>query len=157
MDNFPACWVFFQRLQITLKNPQKYINKNNYLFFYLLGQSTSEPTDLDLSFQFQSKIGKSLYFVFGACEEVRSFDKHHLIFKEYKYEASRLLCQNLKLTLSKTIKEENKTATNAIRSWEKDFFKFYFKEPSINDMSNEILIIYKKMIHSKSIMRAWNL
>ena len=39
----------------------------------------------DVSHHLKSKTGQSLYFVFGMTEKVKQFDKHHNLFKDFRY------------------------------------------------------------------------
>ena len=105
----------------------------------------------------KSKIGKSLYFIFGATDEVRSFDEHHMIFKDHRYESSKNVCQNLQLNMGKRIPPVYENAKTFIKSWEKDFFKNNFHEPTSTDMDYDTLKIYKRMTHAKSVIKAWKL
>lgn len=105
----------------------------------------------------KSKIGKSLYFIFGAIQEVRSFDEHHLKFRDFQYESSRLMCQTLKSKMSPQIKEINLKATKVVQNWEKEFFKLHLREPTTKDMDNEIMEANRRRSHSKLVMKTWKL
>ena len=123
--------------------------------FYPIEQPSSSRTDL--SYQFKSKIGRSLYFIFGAKDEVRSFDEHHTKYQDFRYESSRLICQNLKANFSEKINCAYTSASSTIKNWEKEFFKTNLKEPLASDMDENTFKVYKIMTHSKKIIKTWNL
>ena len=112
---------------------------------------------MDLSYKMKSKIGKSLYHVFGMTEEVKLFDQHHCLFKDFRYESSASICQNIKSNNREKIKIMNKESKSKLQTWEKQFFKKNGKEPISTDMDDNIKKIYKQMNHSKSIIKLWNI
>ena len=113
--------------------------------------------DVDLSFKLKSRIGKSLYQIFGMCEEVQSFDKHHYQFKHYRYESSGNACRNLQAVLGERIRQKHSQSTKLVKEWEKEFFKIHLREPLSTDMDSDIMKQYMISTHARSVIKAWNL
>ena len=54
----------------------------------------------------KSNISKRLYFIFGATDEVGSFDEHHVLCKDYRYKSSENICHNIQQNLTLKIKSD---------------------------------------------------
>lgn len=111
----------------------------------------------DRSNELKSKTGKSLFFVFGMTDQVRQFDHHHTLFKDYKYQQSAEICNNLIRSFKNTVVERFNVAKIEFCSWEKEFFVKNLREAVAEDISENILKVYKQYIHGKSLLKIWKL
>ena len=114
-------------------------------------------SDWDLSKHLKSKTGKSLYFVYGMTAQVKEFDRHHVLFKDFRYKKSADICQNLLIGFKKGMKEKSEEAKLIYCRWEKEFFAKNLIEPKIEDMDGEMYKIYKQYLHSKTLIKSWAL
>lgn len=112
---------------------------------------------LDLSYQLVSKTGKSLYHVFGMTEQVRDYDKHHVLFKSYKYETSGEICKKTKDMLKEELVSIYQSSREEFDQWERQFFQKNCTEPHPNDMDDHIAKTHKKLINAKSIAKLWKI
>ena len=88
-------------------------------------------------------------------QQVRDFDEHHLQYKQYKYDRSGHICHNIKSSLSPKIKDACTISTEAYNTWEQAFFLKHMREPTADDMEENIRKIYKQMVHAKSLIKQW--
>ena len=114
-------------------------------------------SDWDLSKHLKSKTGKSLYYVHGMTIQVKEFDRHHILFKDFRYKKSADICNKLLIDFKKDLKEKCEEAKNTYCQWEKEFFAKHVVEPKIEDMDGSMYKIYKQYLHSKTLMKSWKL
>ena len=100
----------------------------------------------DRSNELKSKTGKSLFFVFGMRDQVRQFDHHHTLFKDYKYQQSAEICNNLIRSFKNTVVERFNVAKIEFCSWEKEFFVKNLREAVAEDISENILNMFTSNI-----------
>eukprot|EP00111_Clytia_hemisphaerica_P012619 TCONS_00037091-protein len=113
--------------------------------------------DTDLSYQLKTKVGKSLYHVFGMTNEVKSFDSHHLKFRDYKYESDRAKCNNLITKFTSELKNIYRDSAKQVKEWEDAYLKKHLTDPLFKYMDSDMKKIYMKMINSKSLMKHFNI
>ena len=89
-------------------------------------------------------------------ENIRQFDKHHQLYKEYSYESSLAICQNLVSVFKVSVMEEYENSKRFVETWEKDFFQSFAYEPSLKDMDEEVKTARTKFMHAKSLLKLWN-
>lgn len=118
--------------------------------------------ELPLQNRFQSSVANMIHRVIGMDTkllELEEFDKHHIIFKNYKYESSRKICSKILPTLQKKVKEKLSYYENAVTSWEKEFFSKNEKLPSLTDIEKDAghYHNYKQLLRCQKIVKFWNL
>ena len=123
-----------------------------YLFYFLVISRTP-----DLSSEYKSTTAKSLYFVLGSIPLIKEFDKHHELFKNFKYQQSAAICENLIKQFQKQVKEKYIHFKTICENWDTDFFSKNFVEPTHKDMNNEIYKSFKAFQHAKSLIKKWKL
>ncbi|XP_066918035.1 uncharacterized protein [Clytia hemisphaerica] len=116
-------------------------------------RQTRSATNGDLSHLFKSKPGKSLYKVFGVTDEVKNFDKHHILFKDYRYEKDGEICRNIISNLASRLQSAYEDAKKSFSSWQEAFVMKHLQEPFANDMDEETLKIYNIMVNAKSLLK----
>ena len=119
------------------------------------GASSSSSLEHEL----QSKAAKSLYFILGMSQPVREYDKHHVLFKNFKYEKSLAICSNIIKRFTPDIVSVCEETSVLVKQWEKDFFIAHGKSATTEDLQAdfEAHTMYKKWQHSKSLMKLWNI
>ena len=88
---------------------------------------------------------------------VKEFDRHHLLYKDFKYAKSGEICNNLLILFKKNIENKFEDAKKLYGEWEKEFFAKNLFDAKIDDMDNSIFKIYKRFVHSKSLIKLWKL
>lgn len=86
-------------------------------------EQKNKPTTQRRS-QLKTRVAKVVYRVLGDgySKQLEEFDKHHILFKNEKYESSRKICQKILPTLQNKVREKMMYYEEAVNAWEKDFF-----------------------------------
>ena len=111
------------------------------------------------TFNLKSNIGKTICKVIGISPGLREFDTHHVLFKNFKYEQSRVMCQRRLLELQRKVKEEYEMAKIFVGNWEKNYFEKYGITSGKNqlDEDDDYSHNYIKYINGKKLMQLWKI
>lgn len=123
------------------------------MFFPLHKQGQTKQTDM--SHHLTSKTAKCLYIVFGLTDEVKTFDKHHTLFKDFRYTTSANICAKIKSSFRQRIIETTAELESKINNWEREFFTQNEREPLGTDISGEVKEMYRRFSNAKKLMRTW--
>ena len=88
-------------------------------------------------------------------EMVLEFDKNHILYKNFQYDSSKVICQNIQSTFRPQLKEIARTAKNAVKEWEKDYFEKHLYEPTCDDMNDNIKSTMIRYKHAQSLIKHW--
>ena len=109
------------------------------------------------TFNLISGTAKSICKVIGISTELREYDKHHQMFKNYKYESSRLKCKHLLPHLQDKVTKEYQIAKTYINEWQKNFYLQKERTPRQEDIESEeeCFRMYTKNTNGKALLKAW--
>ena len=93
----------------------------------------------------------------GSISSIKEFDKHHELFKSFKYQQSGASCDNLIKQYQDQVKQKYIHYKTICENWDVDFFSKNFIEPNHKDMDNDIYQSFKALQHAKSLMKKWKL
>ena len=94
---------------------------------------------------------------FGWNETVKTFDKHHLLYRDYRYESSKAICQNILKKLIPELKSIVNHSKKTIQKWEKEFFEQNLRESLSSDLNETIKNAYRTYKHAKSLLKHWSI
>ena len=117
----------------------------------VLGRQTRSAST-DLSDQFKTKLGKSLYKVFGVTDEVKNFDKHHLLFKNWRYERDAEICKNLIQNFAPRLVAVHRDAEERYLTWQNAFVENHMQEPYKEDMNEDVAKNYSVMVNAQALL-----
>ena len=90
-------------------------------------------------------------------DEVKSFDSHHQLFKDFRYEQSANICHNIKSNLKIKLNNVYQSAKESLEEWENKFFESNGREPLSADITGDVKHLFDQVKHSKSIIKLWNI
>lgn len=111
------------------------------------------------TFNLKSSIAKMVVSVVGIYDNLKQFDKHHIIYKYFRYESSRKIWSTLLPALQQKVKHTYLKLKDEVQSWGKMFFFTHNKQPDVNDYKNEphIYECFKKVNYGKKLLQIWKL
>ena len=111
----------------------------------------------DLSYKLESSTAKSLYQIFGLRDDILQFDKHHCLYKRFRYENSKQICNNLQSQLSLEVKQTYLRLKSEIYEWENSFFAMNSTEATADDLDDEMKNKFFIFSNTKKLMRHWSI
>ena len=80
-------------------------------------------------YNLKSGIAKMICTITGISDQLREFDKQHVLYKDFKYESSRKRCQNVLPKLQEDVTKEYMNAKIFVDDWQKSYFVTHVIEP----------------------------
>ena len=120
--------------------------------FKNMRQNLAVANDTDLSHQFRSTLGKSLYQVFGVTQQVKDFDHHHMTFKSSFAEKSGEICKHLITIFVPRLEAAYTSSTEAVKLWQNAFYEKHMFLPKSDDLDEKCLKQHTIMKHAKSLL-----
>ena len=90
-------------------------------------------------------------------DDVRSFDAHHLKFRDFKYESDGAKCNNLITKFTPELKIIYRDSAKQVKEWEDAFTNKHMKDPLFLYMDAGMKKTYMKKINSKSLIKHFNI
>ena len=118
----------------------------------------SSSTKTKEQYVFASSTAKAICSVIGLTTDLKTYDKHHAIFKNQKRESSRKLCQKILPIIQDQVKTVLKESEAKLANWEKDFFMKNAIIPSIDNIKNGTASeYYNKLKYRKQLLKSWKI
>eukprot|EP00111_Clytia_hemisphaerica_P013848 TCONS_00040756-protein len=112
----------------------------------------------DLSHTLKSSTSKSLYILFGMCDDIKNFDHHRMKHRTDRNERSMEICRTIQNRLRPQIVTIHEEQKKLVKKWEGKFFKDHGFEPNNDDVNKneDISLSLNKVKHCVAVLKSWS-
>ena len=125
----------------------------------VLPSASNVSTRKTYLYNLKSGIAKMICTITGISDQLREFDKQHVLYKDFKYESSRKRCQNILPKLQENVTKEYMNAKIFVDDWQKSYFVTHGIEPGKDQLeeNEQYHQNFTKLVNGKKLLKMWNL
>ena len=89
--------------------------------------------------------------------QVRDYDRHHRLSKDFNDERSLAICNNLKSYFSEKLLDTREKSKKEFKEWEISFLEQNRRLPQKEDIDEERMKIRKRFLNAEKMIKHWTL